>query len=479
MTVIQRPGPSSHPVTQRVLGIETEYGILAPAAPELHPAVLSAAVVAAYPGIATGTTLEWDDPIPIEDAHNRVLANGARLYVDHAHPEYSGPEVTTAIDALAYDLAGDAAVVAAARAASAQLGVEIGIYKNNTDSRGASYGCHENHLLPRSLPWDRIRAAVPSFLVSRAVLVGAGRVGLGQHGELAGFQLTQRADFFETLEGIQTTRRRPILNTRDEPHARPASYRRLHVITGDANRSHFTTWLKAGTLAAFLTALQAGVLPDIELADPVAAFTAVSHDLGLTVLLQLADGRRLSALDLQEAICGAVRAEAQRRPEAYEADVLAAWAEALADLRRDPESCADRLDWVAKLQLLRAYADRDGLAWDHPRLAQLDLVWARLDRPGPVEALERAGRLRTLVGPDRVARAGDQPPADTRAWLRGTLVRLAADRVVGASWDWMSVRDTHGGLHRLDLADPAGSTAAAVGAIPDAAAVDALLRRLG
>ncbi|MCC6497650.1 MAG: proteasome accessory factor PafA2 family protein [Propionibacteriaceae bacterium] len=466
-------------MTQRVLGIETEYGILAAAAPELHPAVLSAAVVAAYPGIATGTTLEWDDPIPIEDAHNRVLANGARLYVDHAHPEYSGPEVTTAIDALAYDLAGDAAVVAAARAASAQLGVEIGIYKNNTDSRGASYGCHENHLLPRSLPWDRIRAAVPSFLVSRAVLVGAGRVGLGQHGELAGFQLTQRADFFETVEGIQTTRRRPILNTRDEPHARPASYRRLHVITGDANRSQFTTWLKAGTLAAFLTALQAGALPVIELADPVAAFTAVSHDPGLTALLQLADGRRLSALDLQEVICDAVRAEAQRHPEDYETEVLTAWAEVLADLRRDPESCADRLDWVAKLQLLRAYADRDQLAWDHPRLAQLDLVWARLDRPGPVEALERAGRLRTLVAPERVARAGDEPPADTRAWLRGTLVRLAADRVVGASWDWMSVRDSNGGLHRLDLAEPAGSTSAAVGAIRDAAAVDALLRRLG
>lgn len=472
------PDPSGRE-TPRVLGIETEYGILAPEAPELHPAVLSAAVVAAFPGIATGTTLEWADPIPIEDAHNRVLANGARLYVDHAHPEYSGPEVTTAIDAVAYDLAGDATVVAAARSASAQLGVEIGIYKNNTDSRGASYGCHENHLLPRSLPWEQIRAALPAFVVSRAVLVGAGRVGLGQHGERAGFQLTQRADFFETVEGIQTTRRRPILNTRDEPHARPGLYRRLHVITGDANRSQFATWLKAGTLAAFLTALRAGALPILELVDPVAAFTAVSHDLGLTTTLQLADGRRLTAVDLQEATCAAVQADAQLRPEAYEADVLAAWAQVLADLRRDPDSCADRLDWVAKQQLLQAYADRDGLAWDHPRLAQLDLVWARLDRAGPVEALERAGRLRKLVAQEEVARATVQPPSDTRAWLRGTVVRLAADRVVGASWDWMSVRDSRGRLHRLDLADPTGCTAATVGPVEDAAAVDALLRRLG
>ena len=128
----------------RVLGIETEYGILAPDAPEVHPAVLSAAVVAAYPGVATGTTLDWVDPIPIEDAHNRMLANGARLYVDHAHPEYSGPEVTTARAAVAYDLAGDAAVVDAARAASAQLGFEIGIFKNNTDSAGASYRSEEH-----------------------------------------------------------------------------------------------------------------------------------------------------------------------------------------------------------------------------------------------------------------------------------------------------------------------------------------------
>lgn len=473
-------------ITPRVMGIETEYGILAPAAPELHPALLSAAVVAAYPGIATGTTLEWDDPIPIEDAHNRVLANGARLYVDHAHPEYSGPEVTTATNAVAYDLAGDAAVVAAAKAASAQLGVEIGIYKNNTDSHGASYGCHENHLLPRSLSWERIRAALPAFLVTRALLVGAGRVGLGQHGERAGFQLTQRADFFETVEGIQTTRHRPILNTRDEPHAPPARYRRLHVITGDANRAQFTTWLKAGTLAAFLTALDAGTLPRLELADPVAAFTTVSHDTNLTAPLALADGRRYTALDLQEVLSAGVLADAERRPEAHEADVLAQWVQVLDDLRRDPPCCADRLDWVAKHELLSAYARRlpgnpagEGVPWSEPRLAQLDLAWARLDRPGPFDALERAGRLRTVVSPGDVTRAAGEPPADTRAWLRGTLVRLVADRVVAASWDWMAVRDSHGRVHRLDLAEPTGHTAAAVGGVPDAAAVDALLRRLG
>jgi proteasome accessory factor A len=464
-------------VTARILGIETEYGILAPDAPELDPAVLSAAVVAAYPGTATGTTLDWVDPIPIEDAHNRVLANGARLYVDHAHPEYSGPEVTTARDAVAYDLAGDAAVVAAARAASERLGVGIGIYKNNTDSHGASYGCHENHLLPRSLPWATIASALPAFLVSRSVLVGAGRVGIGQHGERPGFQLSQRADFFEEREGIQTTRRRPVVNTRDEPHAPPSRCRRLHVITGDANRSPFTTWLKAGTLSAFLTALVAGALPELQLADPVKAFHDVSHDPDLRVRLVLADGRRWSALDLQDALWEAVSADAVRRPDAYEADVVQAWGEALSDLRADPFRCADRLDWVAKRQLLDAYATRHGLDWTSPRLAQLDLAWARLDRPGPFDALTAAGRLRPVVAPADVDRAGIEPPEDTRAWTRGRVVALAAARVTAASWDWMVVTGADGVQRRLDLAEPAAHTRAEVGDLVDAAAVAALLER--
>lgn len=462
-------------MSTRILGIETEYGILAPSAPDVHPSVLSAAVVGAYPGIATGTTLDWVDPIPIEDAHNRVLANGARLYVDHAHPEYSGPEVTTAREAVAYDLAGDAAVVAAARAASAQLGFELGIYKNNTDSHGASYGCHENHLLPRSVPWAAVASALPTFLVSRAVLVGAGRVGIGPNGERPGYQLTQRADFFETVEGIQTTRRRPILNTRDEPHAPASEWRRLHVITGDANRCAYTTWLKAGTLAAFLTALVGGALPDLALADPVGAFHTVSHDLSLGEPLRLVDSRRVTALELQEALWEAVRADAERRPEAYEADVVHAWGEVLADLRVDPSRCADRIDWVAKHELLDAYAGRRGLDWGSPRLAQLDLAWARLDRPGPWDALDAAGRFRRVVTQEEVARAQVEPPSDTRAWTRGRIVATAAERVTAASWAWLTVRDANGTERRLDLAEPTAHTRADVGDLDDAVALERLL----
>jgi proteasome accessory factor A len=457
-----------------VLGIETEYGILAPSAPALHPAVLSAAVVAACPGVATGTVLDGVDPIPIEDAHNRVLATGARLYVDHAHPEYSGPEVTTAAEAVAYDAAGDRAVVLAARAASAALGIEIGIYKNNTDSHGASYGCHENHLVPRSLPWAAILAGLPAFLVSRTVFAGAGRVGIGQHGERPGFQLSQRADFFEAVEGIQTTRRRPVVNTRDEPHAPPA-WRRLHVITGDATRGQYATWLKAGTLSAFLTALVAGALPDLRLRDPVGAFHATSHDVTLSTPLTLADGRRYTALDLQESFWEAVSADAARRGGAYEGEVVEAWGAVLADLRADPSRCADRLDWVAKLRLLDAYAARHGLGWGSARLAQLDLAWSRLDRPGPWDALVGDGRVRGVVPTAEVDRAGTLPPPGTRAWTRGRVVALAAERVSGAAWDWLAVRDARGVERRLDLREPFGWTRAEVGDLADATAVEALL----
>ena len=263
----------------------------------------------------------------------------------------------------------------------------------------------------------------------------------------------------------------------------PSRYRRLHVITGDANRSQFTTWLKAGTLASFLTCLEASALPELELADPVAAFRTVSHDTSLDARLELTDGRRLSALDLQEAFAEAVAADASHRPDAYDADLNSAWSRLLWDLRTERESCDDRLDWMAKLHLLQAYAVRLGLdpddAWGEPRLAQLDLAWARLDRPGPFDVLEKAGRVRTLVTPAQVTSAGAEPPSDTRAWLRGTLVRLVPERVLAASWDWMAVRDTDGRVHRLDLAEPTGLTAERVGAVPDAAAVDALLRRLG
>ncbi len=448
-----------------VLGIETEYGILAPGAPDSDPAVLSAAVVNAWPGAGTRHDLDVPDEVPIADLNNRVLGNGARFYVDHAHPEYSSPEVTSPLDAVVWDAAGESIVLQSARLASEALGTPVRIFKNNTDSHGSSYGCHENYLLHRSTPWARIVEQFTAFLVSRSVVVGAGRVGIGRYGERPGYQLSQRADFFETTEGIETTRRRPVINTRDEPHAPARLWRRLHVITGDANRSPWSTWLKVGTAGLVLDALEAGALPAVRLAAPVRAMASISHDPSLTTLVELDTGAAMTALDVQRVYFDAVLAKAGRdgvAPDSPTGVLIGEWGRVLDDLAADPDTCADRLDWVAKLQLLETYSARHGLPPASPRFAQLDLAWAELGEGSAFEVMLRAGRFRDLpdaVAPgggwqERVRRAVEQPPPDTRAWLRGTIVQRAADAVEAASWDWMMVRNARGRRLRVDLSDP-------------------------
>ena len=448
-----------------VLGIETEYGILAPGRPDADPAELSAAVVNAWPGPGTRHELDFPDEIPIADLNNRVLGNGARFYVDHAHPEYSSPEVTTSRDAVLWDAAGEVILLESARIAAERLGTSVRIFKNNTDSHGSSYGCHENYLLHRSTPWSRIVEQFTAFLVSRLVVTGAGRVGIGRYGERPGFQLSQRADFFETTEGIETTRRRPVINTRDEPHAPSRQWRRLHVITGDANRSPWSTWLKVGTAGLVLDALEAGVLPTLRLVRPVQAMWEVSHDPSLGTLLELDTGARLTALDLQRVFFDAVLAKAGRDGVSDDSStgvLIGEWGKVLDDLAADPDTCADRLDWVAKLQLLESYAARHGLPPDSPRYAQLDLAWAELGERSPFEVMLRAGRFRQWPGDggpgsswrDQVLRAVEEPPADTRAWLRGQLVQRVPDAVEAASWDWMILRNARGRRIRVDLADP-------------------------
>ena len=457
-----------------VMGTETEYGILAPAAPELDPGLLSAAVVACWDGPATSAELDPAGPIPIEDAHNRFLGNGARLYVDHAHPEYSAPETTNAVDAVTYDLAGDEIVRRAAVRASALLGTEVRLFKNNTDGKGASYGFHENYQLPRTLPWDDLVAALLPHLVTRLPLTGAGRVGLGQRGGTPGFQLSQRADFFERITGLDTTLRRPIVNTRDEPHARASQWRRLHVIAGDANLAHTSRLLTIGTTAAVLAGAVASVLPAIELADPLAAIRAVSRDPSCTALLDLADGRRVRALDVQQDYLDALHAWGEADPA-----VLGLWQATLDDLRREPAACADRLDWAAKLRLLEQYREREGLDWAAPRLAQIDLAYADLDPGRSVHAaLVSAGRLRTVIPDEAVARAVAEAPADTRAFLRGLLVREHRGSLLAVDWAAVLVRSDRGRPVTLRLDDPTGATR---DALPDLAGrgLDAVLAAVG
>lgn len=432
------------------MGAETEYGILAPGRPDLHPTVLSAAVVDGYDGPGTRTRVDDDGSIPLEDAHNRFLGNGARLYVDHAHPEYSTPEVTTPRAALLADLAGDEIVRAGARAASAALGTTVTVFKNNTDGKGASYGYHENHLLSRATPWERIVEGFLPFVVSRLPLIGAGRVGLGQASGQPGFQLSQRADFFEAITGLETTIRRPLVNTRDEPHADRSRWRRLHVIAGDANRSETSTLLKFGTASAVLQAIGAGAVRPVALADPLGAVRTVSRDLSCTARLELTDGRRVTAIEIQRDYHAQVEAAGLG-----DADVLGLWRSTLDRLSAEPASCVE-LDWVAKLNLLQSFRRRDGLAWGHPRLAQLDLAWAELSDRSPYQALVRAGRMPRLTSDAEVLGAVQKPPVDTRAHLRGRLVGERTARVEAVDWAWVTLG---GGRRRVRLGEPFSGTA--------------------
>ena len=491
------------------MGIETEYGISVPGHPHVNAMAISSAVVTAYDGIAvgdrrSGARWDYDEEHPLRDARgydmsraeadpsqltdeelglaNLILTNGARLYVDHAHPEYSSPEVTNPRDAVLWDRAGQQIMEQAAASASSQGPFQIQLYKNNTDNKGASYGCHENYLMRRGTPFSDIVRDLTPFFVTRQIFCGAGRVGIGQDGRAHGFQLSQRADFFEVEVGLETTLKRPIINTRDEPHADPERYRRLHVIVGDANLSEVSTYLKLGTTSLVLALIEeGGIGDDLVLADPVREIHAVSHDPTLTHRLTLRDGRQLTALEMQRRYLDRAEALARRQAVAevdpQTADVLARWGAVLDDLEADPRRTADRVDWAAKLALLDGYRRRDGLDWDSARLQLIDLQYSDI-RPdkGLALRLEASGRLERLTTVDEVTHAMQQPPVDTRAYFRGECLRRYGDAVAAASWDSV-IFDVPGydALQRVPTIEPVRGTRDHIGHLLEASATAAEL----
>ena len=524
---------------RRVMGIETEYGVLAPGRAGSNPMLLSSHVVAAYTALTAAPSghARWDyaDEDPLADARGfrlergsahpslltddptrpapagadaalaapeerswdtsslerpdveefedpgaatTVLTNGARLYVDHAHPEYSSPEVTNPRDAVLWDKAGEQVMLRAVRALASNPAMpDVALYKNNVDGKGASYGTHENYLVDRSVPFEEIVDALTPFLVTRQVFAGAGRVGIGPTGEVPGFQLSQRADYIEAEVGLETTLRRPIVNTRDEPHADRKRWRRLHLILGDATLLEVATFLRLGTTSLVLWLVEQaqqrpGLLDfvsGVRLADPVDAVRRVSRDLTLRAPLELADGRTATALDVQRTYLTAVRT-ALGQADADSADVLARWASVLDRLALDPASCAREVEWVAKLRLLEGMRSRDRIGWDNPRLAAMDIQWSDV-RPerGLYHRLLAAGAVERLVADDEVARAVHEPPEDTRAYFRGTVVRRFPAQVRAASWDSVVLDvPSHASLRRVPLRDPWRGTRAHVGELLDA-----------
>lgn len=494
-----RPVSTCKPV---VLGTEVEYGITITNDPSFNPVTASTAIVNAHAHGAQVMRWSYDDESPGRDARgfslrevpidetdsglvNAVLHNGARLYVDHAHPEYATPECANPLEATLYDKAGELIMHRAATAVNQRLegSKRMLIHKNNSDGKGNSYGAHENYLVPRSVPFGDIVHHITSFFVSRQILTGSGKVG-SEHGRRpVDFQLTQRADFFEEEVGLETTLKRPIVNTRDEPHADPEKYRRLHVIFGDATMSEVQTFVKLGTTALLLEALADGALGQPQrLVNPVGDVTAVSHDLGGKHVLELADGSRTSALDLQWLFLEILEEYAGSKTlDPVYKRVLVEWRDLLEDLTRGWRSVADRLDWAGKLSVLQGYVDRDGTDWSDPKFALIDLQYHDIDPiRGIHNRLVAKGLVRQLFTSDEVLHASTNPPENTRAWFRGQCLSRYPGSVVAANWDSLLFDIGKTTLVRVPMMDPLrGTRSLTEGLLDDSKDAAALIDNLG
>jgi proteasome accessory factor A len=398
-----------------------------------------------------------------------ILPNGARYYVDHAHPEYSTPECITPRELVVHDKAGERILERSLHevARSMPSAPPLSIYKNNSDGKGNSYGTHENYLVDRATPFGDIVRDLTPFFVTRIVFTGAGKVGAEapwDERSRAIYQLTQRADFFETEVGLETTLKRPIINTRDEPHADPERYRRLHVIVGDANLCEVATFLKIGTTAIVLKMIEDRFLPDLSIANPVQALHEISRDLTCRHEIGLADGRRVNAVQLQWEYLEHAKKYVEREDDTPEhREVLDRWEAVLTALETDPHSLHRELDWVAKHRLLQAYRDRDGLEWNDPKLRAIDLQYHDVRRDkGLYYRLEATGKVDRLTTDVEVDAAVMEPPIDTRAYFRGRCIDKYPDAIAAASWDSLIVDTGADALQRIPMREPLRGTKAHV-----------------
>jgi proteasome accessory factor PafA2 len=498
----------------KICGIETEYGIVLRGAEDPNPIAASSVLINAYlheldrdadrAGAAPKVDWDFEDEQPGTDARgisplgamapevethlvNAVLTNGARYYVDHAHPECSTPECADARSIVVFDRAAERILQVSMDAARRLLpaGQEIVIYKNNSDGKGNSYGCHENYLMDRAVPFGRIVGHITPHFITRQIFCGAGKVGCeaGLGPDEVPFQISQRADFFEEEVGLETTLKRPIVNTRDEPHADAQKYRRLHVIIGDANLSEVATFLKVGTTALVLAMIEDEFLPrEFVFASPIGALRRTSYDLTLQRPIALADGTTVTALEVQWELLTRARKYADEVGlecvgETVGTEVLRRWESVLTGLESDPGSLAGQVDWIAKHRLIDGYRERHGLEWGDARLAALDLQYHDLR---PEKSLATRVGLERITDDAEVELAMTEPPDDTRAYFRGKCLQKYAADVVAANWDSLVFDIGDEPLRRVPMMEPSRGTAAHVGSLIAASDTSAeLLERLG
>ena len=421
---------------RRIFGIENEYGVTCTFQGQRR---LSPDEVARY---LFRRVVSWGR------SSNVFLENGARLYLDvGSHPEYATPECDSPLQAVTHDKAGERIVEELVISAEHRLAEEgiagrISLFKNNTDSAGNSYGCHENYLVARVGEFQRLAEALIPFLVTRQLFAGAGKVLQTPRGAI--FSLAQRAEHIWEGVSSATTRSRPIINTRDEPHADAERFRRLHVIVGDSNMSEYTAWLKVATCDLVLRMFEEqSVMRDLSLDNPIRAIREISHDPTGLRRVRLANGREMSALDIQHAYLERVERFVQANDDTDDEAkrVVAEWRYVLERLASDPMSLGRQLDWVAKYQLIDSYRAKHDLPLGHARVQMLDLAYHDVVRDrGLYHLLVRQGRVERLIADDDIEQAMVSPPPTTRAALRGRFITAAKANRRDYTVDWVHLK---------------------------------------
>jgi proteasome accessory factor A len=476
------------------MGLENEYGISSKL--NTDPITLSNRIVFAYAKhVYPESNIRWDYDVenPLRDARgfdisradadpsqltdegqaipNLVLPNGARFYVDHAHPEYAAPEVLNPIDITKWDLAGEQIMkVAVALDAKEFPEDKIRVFKNNVDNKGSSYGTHENYQMNRSTQFSKIVAGLTPHFITRQIFCGAGRIGIGQKSENIGYQISQRADYIEAHVGLETTMKRPIINTRDEPHADPKISRRLHVIIGDANMSDFANILKVGSTALVISMIEDEFVDfdEVDLLNPVGVVKDISHDLDMKNIYLTNSGKKFSAIDIQEWYLEKSKSYlSQIGYDDNSRQVIDFWEQALMGLRNNKDDLADRVDWIAKLALINRYKEKQNLTLNDDLIQSLDFKYSEITSDdGIAQVLRRKNFLKQYLEASEVDKAISEPPTDTRAWFRGKALSKFSKSIAAASWDSLILDiDKNQPLFRIPTTDPLKGTKSLTGEI--------------
>ena len=439
---------------RRIYGVETEYGITFSLRGQRR---LSPDEVSRF---LFRKVVAWGR------SSNVFLENGSRLYLDvGSHPEYATAECDSLRDLVAQDKAGESILRELVGYAQSQLSEEgirgdIFLFKNNTDSTGNSYGCHENYCIERIEDLSRLENVFIPFLISRQIFTGAGKVVTNAKG--TAFSMSQRAEHIWEAISTATTRSRPIINTRDEPHADPEKFRRLHVIVGDSNMSEFATYLKVGTASVVLAMIEDDIvqLRDYTMASPINALRDISYDLWSKEPVKLMNGRDLTALEIQEDLCERAEkfVEVRDLPE-DQVHAVRLWREVIEQYRSDPMGLADRVDWIAKLQIIERERERSGVELSDPKIALIDLLFhdTNLDR-GLFYRRSLKGHFERMVTDEQIERATTTPPPTTRAHMRGTFIQAAKQWRRDYTVDWVHLKLNDEMQRTVLLKDPFKST---------------------